>query len=465
MTVEGMSSEGDPDALSMVMYLSQFYQLFKDSLHPPGSLCQSVDLRAALITPAALLSRLGHSLSRKTNPKSCDLSGDTDGQVCDEAFVGGSRIRLMASQLQAKLAESSSTCRSSAAAALRQQFAVGCSDICFFCKKKVYVIARLSAEGLFFHRSCFQCGCCGSTLRLAAYTYDQHKGGFYCVQHYVCHLNAPTVAKTSTPSASHRTSTASVGPPPSLTSADSLILADPHRSAVASVMVAMAERTELENYRRSSMKAETELLEEPEEVSEETLARFNLNLGQTHNHRSRPESDLQGSSDSDMEEDEEEREGGRHQVNSEEREGGRHQVNSEEARASWRETLQFHLHLRDDEEEEEEGEVELGEEETGSEVESSNEGEYNPGEMERHSGLWLLLEEETEEESSLPTHLTPTVVLETDPQTRALQPDAGGQGPELLQEKPLVFQGLEMESKGEGAWAEAQGVRRRRKEE
>lgn len=59
---------------------------------------------------------------------------------------------------------------------LSLQVTVGCSDVCFFCKKRVYVMERLSAEGLFFHRSCFQCDHCSSTLRPAAYAYDQHNG-------------------------------------------------------------------------------------------------------------------------------------------------------------------------------------------------------------------------------------------------------------------------------------------------
>ncbi|CAK6983127.1 LOW QUALITY PROTEIN: protein-methionine sulfoxide oxidase mical3a-like, partial [Scomber scombrus] len=47
----------------------------------------------------------------------------------------------------------------------------GSSDVCFFCKQRVYVMERLSAEGLFFHRSCFQCESCSSSLRLAEYAY------------------------------------------------------------------------------------------------------------------------------------------------------------------------------------------------------------------------------------------------------------------------------------------------------
>uniref|UniRef100_A0A3Q3WFL7 LIM zinc-binding domain-containing protein n=1 Tax=Mola mola TaxID=94237 RepID=A0A3Q3WFL7_MOLML len=44
------------------------------------------------------------------------------------------------------------------------------------CCKRLYVMERLSAEGFFFHRSCFQCFHCRNTLRLAAYAFDQHSG-------------------------------------------------------------------------------------------------------------------------------------------------------------------------------------------------------------------------------------------------------------------------------------------------
>ncbi|XP_031698288.1 F-actin-monooxygenase MICAL3-like isoform X2 [Anarrhichthys ocellatus] len=159
-------------------------------------------------------------------------------------------------------------------------------------------------------------------------------GRFYCLQHYDSRLrNKPT---------SHRASIASLG-------SESLISASGRRSSVVSVMVAtMPERIELENYRRSSTKMETEELleepEEPEEVSEETLNRFNLGMDEKDHHRS--------SSESEMEEEEEGR-------------GHRHRVTSEEAKASWRETLQQHLHLREEEEEYEEEDEE-------EEVESSD---------------------------------------------------------------------------------------------
>lgn len=61
---------------------------------------------------------------------------------------------------------------------LRKEFPqnIGGSDVCFFCRKRVYVMERLSAEGKFFHRSCFKCDYCGTTLRLSSYAFDVEDG-------------------------------------------------------------------------------------------------------------------------------------------------------------------------------------------------------------------------------------------------------------------------------------------------
>uniref|UniRef100_A0A087XBX3 F-actin monooxygenase n=1 Tax=Poecilia formosa TaxID=48698 RepID=A0A087XBX3_POEFO len=307
MTVEEMSSVGEPDSLSMVMYLSQFYQLHKESLHPAGSLSQNADLRAALFTPASLLSRLGTSPSRKRNPKlplqehgdalgkrrrtspesgelqevsylfqSRDFNGDFD-----DNFVGGtsrSRVRLMANQLQAKLDEGSATCvtsSSSSASALRQQVSVG-SDVCFFCKQKVYVMERLSAEGLFFHRSCFRCDSCSAPLRLVSYSYNQDAGKFRCLQHPDCRPAAPRKRATPTgTSAVRKNPRLLLQPSPSSDVSLSGSLSERRRSsgctavsAAASVMVATPERIELENCRKE------------EEVPEEVQNQVNLSQGE-----------------------------------------------------------------------------------------------------------------------------------------------------------------------------------------
>ncbi|XP_040912898.1 F-actin-monooxygenase mical1 [Toxotes jaculatrix] len=57
------------------------------------------------------------------------------------------------------------------------------SEECYFCGQRVYAVERISAEGKFFHRSCFTCHQCGITLRLGGYTFDQTTGRFYCELH------------------------------------------------------------------------------------------------------------------------------------------------------------------------------------------------------------------------------------------------------------------------------------------
>ncbi|XP_057363370.1 F-actin-monooxygenase MICAL2 isoform X3 [Manis pentadactyla] len=76
---------------------------------------------------------------------------------------------------------------------LRKAFPLnlGGSDTCSFCKKRVYVMERLSAEGHFFHRECFRCNVCASTLRLAAYAFDVDEGKFFCKSHFIhCKTNS-----------------------------------------------------------------------------------------------------------------------------------------------------------------------------------------------------------------------------------------------------------------------------------
>ncbi|XP_059392734.1 F-actin-monooxygenase mical2b isoform X2 [Carassius carassius] len=69
---------------------------------------------------------------------------------------------------------------------MRKEFplALGGSDTCHFCKKRVYIMERLSAEGYFFHRECFRCNICGCTLRLGGHAFDSNQGTFYCKLHF-----------------------------------------------------------------------------------------------------------------------------------------------------------------------------------------------------------------------------------------------------------------------------------------
>ncbi|KAK7896724.1 hypothetical protein WMY93_022049 [Mugilogobius chulae] len=122
ITVDELLSVGEPDSLSMVMYLSHFYQLLSNT-PPAGSLSQFAEFRGALITPVSLFSRLGYSPSRKRTPteKKDDLTKrrreslpknepvieaqqpfselNTSNQQCDQFKT---KVRFMASKLQEK---------------------------------------------------------------------------------------------------------------------------------------------------------------------------------------------------------------------------------------------------------------------------------------------------------------------------------------------------------------------------
>lgn len=60
------------------------------------------------------------------------------------------------------------------------------SEVCHFCKEKVYLMEKISAENLVLHRSCLKCAHCHTNLRLGAYAFDRDSpdGYFYCTQHF-----------------------------------------------------------------------------------------------------------------------------------------------------------------------------------------------------------------------------------------------------------------------------------------
>ncbi|XP_027396674.1 F-actin-monooxygenase MICAL3 isoform X10 [Bos indicus x Bos taurus] len=352
MTGREMASVGEPDKLSMVMYLTQFYEMFKDSLPSRDASDLNAEERAVLIastkSPISFLSKLGQTISRKRSPKDKkekDLDGAgkrrktsqseeedtprghrgarptlvstlTDRRM-DVALGNQNKVKYMATQLLAKFEENAppqsvgvrrqptqergvsqpSSClpeqgRSAPTpqwkqGSIKKEFPqnLGGSDTCYFCQKRVYVMERLSAEGKFFHRSCFKCEHCATTLRLSAYAYALEDGKFYCKPHYCYRLSGPAQRKrpagvplsgkeargplqdSPAADASGRPSTsaspAERSPGPSVNG-----LEEP---SVAKRLRGTPERIELENYRLSVQQAEG-----LEEVPEETQAEHNL---------------------------------------------------------------------------------------------------------------------------------------------------------------------------------------------
>ncbi|XP_038636249.1 F-actin-monooxygenase MICAL3-like [Scyliorhinus canicula] len=77
MTGKEMAAVGEPDKLSMVMYLSQFYEMLKDTA-PEEYLLGFHDksnIVSATKSPISFLSRLGQSIARKRGPKAISEHG------------------------------------------------------------------------------------------------------------------------------------------------------------------------------------------------------------------------------------------------------------------------------------------------------------------------------------------------------------------------------------------------------
>ncbi|XP_052868235.1 F-actin-monooxygenase Mical [Anopheles cruzii] len=64
--------------------------------------------------------------------------------------------------------------------------ASGIAEKCHFCKQRVYLMGKVTTEGLTLHRSCLKCHHCHTNLRLGAYAFDRDdpEGRFYCTHHF-----------------------------------------------------------------------------------------------------------------------------------------------------------------------------------------------------------------------------------------------------------------------------------------
>ncbi|XP_062052472.1 F-actin-monooxygenase MICAL2 isoform X2 [Lepus europaeus] len=222
-TGKEMASAQVPDKLSMVMYLSKFYELFRGApLRPVDSWRKNYGENAdfSLAKSSIPNNYLNLTLPRKRTPRVDGQPEENDmnkrrrkgvnnldeppafssrslgsSQECGSGKEGGSqnKVKSMANQLLAKFEESTRNPSLLKQESMRKAFplSVGGSDTCYFCKKRVYVMERLSAEGHFFHRECFRCSVCDTTLRVATYAFDCDEGKFYCKPHFIhCKTNS-----------------------------------------------------------------------------------------------------------------------------------------------------------------------------------------------------------------------------------------------------------------------------------
>ncbi|XP_060514905.1 F-actin-monooxygenase MICAL3 isoform X18 [Panthera onca] len=437
MTGKEMASVGEPDKLTMVMYLTQFYEMFKDSLPSSDALDLNAEEKAVLIastkSPISFLSKLGQTISRKRSPKDKkekDLDGagkrrktsQSEEEEAPRGYRGGrptlvstltdrrmdvalgnqNKVKYMATQLLAKFEENAppQSTGMRRQGSIKKEFPqnLGGSDTCYFCQKRVYVMERLSAEGKFFHRSCFKCEYCATTLRLSAYAYDIEDGKFYCKPHYCYRLSGsaqrkrPAVAPLSGkeareplqdgPTVDTNGRASAIASPAERTPGSSVNgLEEP---SIAKRLRGTPERIELENYRLSVKQAE-----ELEEVPEETQAEHNLSSVLD---KGAEEDVASSSSESEMEEEEEEEE--------------EPLPTSDLGGVPWKEAVRIHALLKGKSEEELEASKSY---EPGNEEEEEEEYEEEEEEEEEE------YEEEEEESSEVGSQRLQQIINPADP--------------------------------------------------
>uniref|UniRef100_A0A4W5KE17 F-actin monooxygenase n=1 Tax=Hucho hucho TaxID=62062 RepID=A0A4W5KE17_9TELE len=202
-TGKEMALDQDPDKLMMVLYISKVYEMFRNS---PASITGTRETDEnnedySSESANSVYNLMNQTQPRKRIPKEEDDpmskrrrkgSNYLEELFCQSAPTAGeggeqTKVRSMATQLLAKIEENATP-----GGALRNKCVgrkefpqnLGGSDMCHFCSKRVYVMERLSAEGHFFHRECFRCDVCSSTLRLGGHAYNSQQGKFYCKLHY-----------------------------------------------------------------------------------------------------------------------------------------------------------------------------------------------------------------------------------------------------------------------------------------
>ncbi|XP_021462993.2 F-actin-monooxygenase MICAL2 isoform X12 [Oncorhynchus mykiss] len=251
-----MAAGQEPDKTRMVTYLSKFYELFRGTPLPisdsRGADENSEDYPSKAVRS---MNKVLNLVPRKRVPKDEKKLEDTDPtykrrrKVCsylEEATnfssqsvscvdegrgVKENKVRSMASQLLSKFEESnpsftlrrqkkaqtqnarefhnksikekavhlralfSGDVTSTSQGSLRREFP-GSGDQCHSCQKRVYVVERISAEGLYFHRECFRCDTCGSILRQGGHAFDSEQGKLYCKLHFTQRKNGMNHRRT-----------------------------------------------------------------------------------------------------------------------------------------------------------------------------------------------------------------------------------------------------------------------------
>ncbi|XP_019954412.2 F-actin-monooxygenase MICAL2 isoform X5 [Paralichthys olivaceus] len=207
-SVKDLSAGEELDKTRMITYLSKFYELFRGT-PLPASGSRAVDENNEEYPSKEVRSKnnvLNMAVPRKRVPKDEKRSDGTDpiykrrrkfcyfeeatnlssnsSSVQEGRDPKENKVRSISTQLLAKFENKPShAVRRTQSCNVRRTFPQS-GDKCHSCERRVYMVERVCAEGLYFHRECFRCSTCSSALRQGAHAFDSEQGRLYCKLHF-----------------------------------------------------------------------------------------------------------------------------------------------------------------------------------------------------------------------------------------------------------------------------------------
>uniref|UniRef100_A0A8C1QIL8 F-actin monooxygenase n=1 Tax=Cyprinus carpio TaxID=7962 RepID=A0A8C1QIL8_CYPCA len=154
-------------------------------LHLSFTFCSASSLRSKL-KPEIL-----HCINIQEEAK-CNSEMRTVGKV---SLIAGTRADSLVTLYENDHRPQASS--SDTPPSLKREFPQSLGDLCHACKKRVFVVERLSAEGFHFHRECFRCHTCRAPLRQGGHSFDSEEGKLYCKLHFA--QRKPLVKNGRTP--------------------------------------------------------------------------------------------------------------------------------------------------------------------------------------------------------------------------------------------------------------------------
>ncbi|XP_067352610.1 F-actin-monooxygenase MICAL2 isoform X10 [Channa argus] len=208
MSVKELSAGEELDKTGMITYLSKLYELFRGTPLPTSG-SSGMDENNKDYSAKEVRSNnnvLNLPVPRKRVPKDEKKSDGTDpiykrrrkfcfleeptnlssngSSVREGQDPKENKVRSMATQLLAKFESTPNyTIRKPQVPSVRRAFPSS-ADKCHSCERRVYMVERICAEGLYFHRECFRCSTCRSALQQGAHAFDSERGKLYCKLHF-----------------------------------------------------------------------------------------------------------------------------------------------------------------------------------------------------------------------------------------------------------------------------------------